>query len=351
MLCYGENRRATVAAAEHASLLTTAEVGAIPPFSFHPALSVLVDDELCGEREIVFNAGRLDRSIQLVTEDYLRIAMLRRASVTEKTDSQRRMAALLLPWSHILLLTCGGLAAGIVDTIVGGGGMFTVPALFLVSLPAPMVLGTNQFALSFGALTGTVRFAQSRSIKWWPETAIALGGSVPGAILGGVTAITIPPAILHIVIIGLLAMTGLLMLGRKPADHDAWVPTPMTDRRVLMLLAVGGMLGFYEGFFGPGTGLLITFAFVTWFRFSYLMASGTAKVLSLFGNVVAFLTYAVHGDVRWELGLIMAVSVAVGAYLGARLAHRRGARIIRPMMMGMTGLLFLDMVLSVIRSR
>ncbi|MFC7394085.1 sulfite exporter TauE/SafE family protein [Scopulibacillus cellulosilyticus] len=245
----------------------------------------------------------------------------------------------------IWILIAGGLLAGIVDTIIGGGGLFSLPTLLLVGLPPQAALGTNQFALSFGSLVGTYKFSQKRYIKWWPETFICLIGALPGTILGCITAIAIPPAILQTVVVCLLVIIGVVvLLKRNFGDEQSQDCSSITLTKIVLTFFLGVFIGFYEGFFGPGTGILITFSFVLWLGFSFLQASGTAKAVSLLGNVTAFITYALFGNVHWISGLILAASVTVGAYFGVFFAQRGGSKVIRPVMLGVIILLIVNVL-------
>lgn len=245
---------------------------------------------------------------------------------------------------HGVLLGLAALGAGAVDTIVGGGGLFTLPAFLAVGFTPALALGTNQFTLSFGALVGTWRFARQGSLRWWPQTVLCAAGVVPGAWIGGQAAMAVPAPVLHIIVLILLVGVGVLLTvyRRDPAESEH--PRAVTLGRGILLGLIGIGLGFYEGFFGPGTGLFITMTGVVWLRLRYLEASGTAKAVSLVGNVTAFLTYAQHQDVAWLLGLGMAAIVSVGAYFGAWLAHRGGARIIRRVMFGVLGFIAANVV-------
>lgn len=245
---------------------------------------------------------------------------------------------------HGVVLGLAALGAGAVDTIVGGGGLLTLPALLAIGLTPALALGTNQFTLSFGALVGTWRYARQGSLRWWPETVLCAAGVLLGAWLGSRTAMAVPATVLHVIVLILLVGVGGLMMVYRQDPEEAEHPRPVTWGRGILWALLGIGLGFYEGFFGPGTGLFITIAGVAWLHRRYLEASGTAKAVSLVGNVTAFVTYAHHQDVAWRIGLGMAVLVSVGAYVGAWLAHRGGARLIRRVMGGVLTLLAANVV-------
>lgn len=252
-----------------------------------------------------------------------------------------------LGFSQLVILIVGGFFAGVVDTIIGGGGLFSIPALFLVAAPAQVVLGTNQFALSMGSLIGTVKFSQKGYMRWWPETLICLIGTLPGTILGVVTTIQIPPEILQVIIMILLVVIGVIVLLKKEFGTQERIGKgSLTLVRALIIFLLGLFFGFYEGFFGPGSGLLIIFSLTIWFGFSLLQASGSAKVISLVGNVTAFIVFAMHGSVLWVAGLVMGISVIIGAYVGVYFAQY-GAKILRPVMLTVIVLLIVKILLPI----
>lgn len=236
--------------------------------------------------------------------------------------------------ASVFLLLIGGMLAGAVDTIIGGGGLFSLPTLFLIGLPPQAALGTNQFALSFGSLVGTWKFNQMGFIKWWPQTVLCLIGVLPGAVLGSITAIGIPQAILQTIVICLLTAVGIaVLIKRNFGSEEIETHFSLSKWRGAGIFLTGLAIGFYEGFFGPGSGLLATFSFVLWFGLNFIQASGSAKAVGLLGNIAAFVTYAAYGQVHWITGLMLAVSVSAGSYIGAIIARRSGSKVIRPIML------------------
>lgn len=236
--------------------------------------------------------------------------------------------------ADIFLLIIGGGLAGAVDTIIGGGGLFSLPTLFLIGLSPQAALGTNQFALSFGSLVGTWKFQQMGFIKWWPHTILCLIGVLPGAVLGSLTAIGLPQAILQTIVICLLTVVGIVVLfKRNLGSEENQTDFFLSKWRCTGLLLTGLVVGFYEGFFGPGSGLFVTFSCVLWFGLNFIQASGSAKAVGLLGNIAASTTYAAYGQVYWLIGLVLAVAVSFGSYIGAMIARKGGSKVIRPIML------------------
>ncbi|TSE18821.1 Sulfite exporter TauE/SafE [Tepidimonas alkaliphilus] len=226
-------------------------------------------------------------------------------------------------------LSAASALAGFVDAIVGGGGLILVPALFAAfpqAAPATL-LGTNKSASMWGTAAATWRYARRVRLPWdalLPAVAVCWAGAWAGAWL-----VTQAPAeplrrALPWVLLALLLYT----LARKDLGrHHA--PRWRGRAETLAACAVAGAIGFYDGFFGPGTGSFLVFAFVRVLGYDFLHASAAAKLLNLTSNVAAVGLFAWKGHVWWALGLAMALANVAGSLLGTRLALRHGAGFVR----------------------
>jgi uncharacterized membrane protein YfcA len=230
---------------------------------------------------------------------------------------------------EMLLLTAGSLFAGFIDAIVGGGGLILVPVLFSVfpgAAPATL-FGTNKSASVWGTAAATAQFARKVEMRWR-----ALGGAAVLAFVGslaGAWTVTLISAdflrkLLPFVLIALLAYT----VARKDMGrHHA--PRFSGRAELAATGAVGLALGFYDGFFGPGTGSFFVFLFVRWLGYDFLNASASAKLLNTMTNLGALLLFAAKGHVWWHYGLVMAVANVAGSLIGARVALKHGAGFVR----------------------
>lgn len=229
----------------------------------------------------------------------------------------------------LIMLLAAALFAGFVDAVAGGGGLIQVPAL-LVALPAESpatVFGTNKLASIFGTGNAALRYARRIALPWsiaLPAAAAAFVFSFAGAM-----AVTwLPKEVVRPLVLGLL----LLVLVYTVAKPGFGVVSgarlaPLRERR--WALWVGAALGFYDGFFGPGAGSFMIFAFVRLFRLDFLHASSAAKVVNFATNAAALAYFAPTGHVLWVTGLAMAVFNIAGALFGARLALRHGSGFVR----------------------
>ncbi len=227
------------------------------------------------------------------------------------------------------LVLIAAFAAGCIDAMVGGGGLIQLPALFALfpNAPPPILLGTSKFAGIFGTASAVARFAARIHIPWRalsPLALFVLGASVCGALL----ATTVSPSIFRPLVPIMLGAMLLYMLFR-PHLGTEHAPKHFSGRHHVVATALVIVIGFYDGFFGPGTGSLLMFVFVRFYGFDYLHASACARVLNVATNVSALVYFAAHGYVYWTLGIAMAVCNVLGAALGTRMALRGGSAVVR----------------------
>lgn len=232
---------------------------------------------------------------------------------------------MLIDW---IILALAAFFAGMVDAMVGGGGLIQIPAL-LTQFPQtaiPTLFGTNKIASLAGTSAALWRFARSIPIPWkvvLPATVAALIGAWWGAALVA----WLPRESMRPLVLLLLVAVAIYTFVKKDMGHAATRPLTPTDR--WRGVALGLTLGLYDGFFGPGTGSFLIFAFVRFFGMDFLRASASAKVVNVATNVAAIGFFASHGPILWVVGLLMAACNLAGASLGTVLALRGGSRFIR----------------------
>ncbi len=228
------------------------------------------------------------------------------------------------------LLFFVGLVAGWIDSIAGGGGLITVPALLGIGLPPQAALGTNKFQACFGSFTATYHYTRGRVVNL-NDASPGIIFTAVGAALGSWSVQQMDPALLRIVIPFLLVLIALYMFFTPQVGERE---TPPRVARGLFYLLFGIGLGFYDGFFGPGVGSFWAIAMVVGLGFGLTRATGYTKVMNFTSNVVSLVVFALGGHVVWTAGLTMAAGQIVGARLGSGLVIRRGARFIRPIYIG-----------------
>jgi uncharacterized membrane protein YfcA len=228
----------------------------------------------------------------------------------------------------ILFLAAAAFLAGFMDAISGGGGLVTVPALLIAGFGPVAALGTNKLQGLFGSGSATLAYAASGHVDLRSQLPSALLSFV-GAVVGAALATVMPGEWLRALLPLLLIAIALYFL-LKPDIGDVDRTRRMTP--FMFGLMVVPLIGFYDGLFGPGTGSFFMLAFVTLAGHGLLKATAHTKLLNFASNLGAFAAFALAGAVAWKIGLMMGAAQFLGARIGAALAMKKGARLIKPML-------------------
>ncbi len=230
--------------------------------------------------------------------------------------------------------------AGFVDAVAGGGGLIQVPALF-AGLPkeSPATLfGTNKLASIFGTLNAARRYVREVEMPWAIAVPTALAAFAL-SFLGAATVAWLPREVVRPLVLWLLVAVAIYTWTKPDFGKQAQASRVAPRHALPVALLCGMVLGFYDGFFGPGAGSFMIFAFVRLFGMDFLHASATAKVVNAATNAGALLLFVPQGHVLWMLGLGMAVCNIAGAQLGSKLAIKHGSGFVRVVFLVMTSLL------------
>ena len=228
-----------------------------------------------------------------------------------------------------IVVSLASLLAGFVDAIVGGGGLILTPALFAVfptTHPATL-FGTNKSASIWGTAAATWQFSRRVQIRW--STMLPAAGVGFAASFGGAWLVTIiAPDFLRKLLPGILLAVLVYTLAKKDLGQHH---TPRLQGRAEVLAActIGLLIGFYDGFFGPGTGSFLVFLFVRWLGYDFLNASASAKLLNTATNLAALILFTLKGHVWWHYAVVLAVANVVGSVLGTRMALKHGTGFVR----------------------
>lgn len=225
------------------------------------------------------------------------------------------------------LLVAGFLSA-FIDAAVGGGGLISLPAMMMTGLPMSTVLGTNKLASMMGSMTSTLSFLHSGKVdKRLAARLFPL--AFAGAAAGALTVRVLSPEFMRSLVVVLLLLVTIYTVFKK--DWGTVSTYEGLKGRAVWLCPVAAFtLGYYDGFFGPGTGSFLIFAFLT-FGFDFVVAAGNAKVLNFASNIGALLTFFLAGSVHFGYGLIMGSAMIFGALAGSRVAITHGVRYVRPL--------------------
>ena len=241
-------------------------------------------------------------------------------------------------WHFVLLFVVGSFT-GFVDSIAGGGGLISLPILLSLGLPPQMAIATNKMQSVFGTLSAVYHYRRAKLVRirdviWgilFTALGAALGANLIQLISNQLLKLIVPWLLLGIFIFTLLTPK----LGESDKHHRL--------KAQVFYTLFGLLLGFYDGFFGPGTGAFWAIAFVTMLGFNLRKATAHTKVMNVTSNIVSVITFLYAGLIVIPIGLIMAAGQLVGTYAGTRLVIRKGTGFIRIFFLCVVGVMLMKL--------
>ncbi len=243
----------------------------------------------------------------------------------------------LLGWAAI---AGGGLLAGFIDSIAGGGGLITLPILLAVGLPPHLAIGTNKVQSVFGSGTATIRYSRSGLINWrriWPGVLMSLVAAALGAWTVRRIDASSLKTVLPFILIGIWLYVALKKEQGELTRHALIRPG-------IFYPAAGALIGFYDGFLGPGTGSFWTVSQVSLSGMNLKDATAATKPANFASNIGALILFLMMGQTALLVGLVMAAGQIVGAYLGSHLVIKHTPRFIRPFFLSVVALTILKLL-------
>ena len=231
--------------------------------------------------------------------------------------------------SLLVVLACAAVFAGFIDSVVGGGGLIQIPALFSTlpkEIPATL-FGTNKISSVFGTANAAWRYARRVEMPWATTLPAALA-AFACSYLGAMAVAWLPRDMLRPMILVLLIGAAAYTFWRKDfgALHR---PQHAGAREFIYALILGGVIGFYDGFFGPGTGSFLIFLFIRYFGFDFLHASAASKIVNVATNLAAIIYFVPNGFFLPVAAGVMAAANILGSIIGTYLALRHGSGFVR----------------------
>lgn len=238
---------------------------------------------------------------------------------------------------EIYLLCLFAFLAGFIDSIVGGGGLVQVPAFFILypHLTVPNIIGTNRLASAVGTSVAAVNYARHIRIPW-KTVFFAAAGAIPLSYLGATVQSMISSEVLKPIILVLIVLIGIYTFKKKDFGHEER-ETPASKYLGWSSMALGGVLGFYNGMVGPGTGSLLVFGFVRVIGYNFLRASAVSKVVNVIADVSSLVFFILNKHILYNLALPMMVCNVAGSYAGSRMAVLRGNAFVRKVFLVVVG--------------
>ena len=218
--------------------------------------------------------------------------------------------------------------AGLIDAIGGGGGLISLPAYMIAGLPPHTAIANNKMSSTFGTALVTLRFVREKLVSLKlavPSVAAAMIGSS----LGANVSLLISDDIMRWVLVIILPVSAFLVLNKK-LFHDQGTDEVVLNKRTYITASIAALvIGFYDGFYGPGTGTFLILAFTIFAHMDIKTANAQAKVINLTTNVTSLAIFLINGQVLIPLGIAAAACNMLGGYIGAGLALRNGAKLAR----------------------
>ncbi len=242
----------------------------------------------------------------------------------------------------ILLLSLMSFLAGFIDSVAGGGGLVLIPSLLLAGIPPQAALGTNKFAAIFGTSTALINFMKSGKVIW-EIAGFGLAFSVLGSVIGTKAILYFDQNTTAKIIVMMLPVTVIVTFLPKRRLKESISDFSKKDLYLYTPLLCF-IVGFYDGFFGPGTGTFLIFGFYVFLGLHLINASAVSKVFNLASNIGSLITFALADKVLYSIGIPIAVANLVGGYVGSVLAIQKGQRFIQVSLLIVFGILFMTLI-------
>lgn len=243
--------------------------------------------------------------------------------------------------SVLLILFAAAFLAGVVDAIAGGGGLITVPSLLLAGVPPLTALGTNRLQAVIGELTAflTYLWHQQMNLNGLLSGMIA---TAVGALAGSYAVSLFPAEALRILLpVLMVVITIYSVVSKRFKSNEAAEPKISVQ---WFMISMGLFIGFYNGFFGPGTGTIWMIAFAILLGYTAKQASIATKPLNLMGNLVSLFFFIMISSVNYKIGLLMGLGQILGSVLGSKIVIRNGDKVVRPVFITVTLLMTIKLI-------
>lgn len=245
-----------------------------------------------------------------------------------------------MSYELLALLFFIAMLAGFIDSIAGGGGLLTVPALLAVGLPPASALATNKLQSTGGSFSASLYFIRERMVDLKQEK-FAIICAFIGSALGTLSVMHIQADFLKLLLPILTISVGLyFLLSPTIGENDRKSRLTIIQFALLPALAIG----FYDGFFGPGAGSFYALAYITLAGFNLTKATAHTKVLNFTSNLAGLIFFIVGGEVVWSIGFVMLVGQFIGARLGAKMVIAKGRKLIRPMLITVSTIMSIKLI-------
>ncbi len=233
--------------------------------------------------------------------------------------------------------------AGLVDSIAGGGGLISVPAYMAAGLPPHFVLGNNKFSSCIGTTFTTARYLKHGLIDLQFAIWSALFAFI-GSTIGTNVVLLLNPQFLNYLLLILLPLILIFSLIKKDLGKKDKSHLISNKKKYILIIFASFIIGFYDGFFGPGTGSFLILFFAGLLHYDFVKANANTKVINLSSNIAALTTFMIHGKILFAIAVPAAFFGVLGNLVGSKFVISRGSKIIKPFFIVVVVLLFVKIL-------
>ena len=248
-----------------------------------------------------------------------------------------------MPFYQQLLIICPLIfLAGFVDSIAGGGGLISLPAYYMAGLPPHLALGTNKLSSSIGLVFSTGTYLREGYV-YKPLVPVSVAGALIGSWIGASSVLILDELVLRWIMVIAIPVLALVIIFKKDLlSSETREFSPVREQ--MIAAAVSLTIGWYDGFFGPGAGTFLMLAFVGILKLNAVTACGNTKVVNFCSNIAALAVFIMAGTVNYALALPGAAFAVLGNIIGAKLTVKKGAKLIKPVMLVVVLILMITIV-------
>ncbi len=237
--------------------------------------------------------------------------------------------------------------AGLLDSIAGGGGLISVPAYLAAGLPPHYALGNNKFSSSSGTIFSTIRYFKHGMIDL-PIAICSSSFALIGSFLGTKTVLWLNPYFLYYILLVLIPIMTVVTIYKKDIGKNNQSHSITRCRKMLIGSIAGLVIGFYDGFFGPGTGAFLIMIYTIALKYDFIIANGNTKVVNLASNLAALITFLLNGKVIFAIAIPTAIFGIAGNLAGSHMVVKKGNKIIRPVFIIALSILLVKIIYDLI---
>lgn len=248
-------------------------------------------------------------------------------------------------WKTLAIICPLVFLAGFVDSIGGGGGLISLPAYILAGLPSHLAIGTNKLSSACGTCVSVTKFIREKLINW-KFGIVTIAAAVAGSFCGARVSLYTDENVLKFVMIPVLFVAAFFVLNRKLFGNTQKETELITGRTYVIAAVASLVIGFYDGFYGPGTGTFLIICLNVFGHLTVKKANAQSKIINLTTNLTSLTVFILNGQVVWAIGLAGAACNMLGNYLGSKLAITKGAKITRPIIITVLVILSIKIILG-----